>query len=215
MSDDRRAVTRRGAVWSIVVLTSLGVILATPFALSSLAPEGTDWERLSAVSQTYGAVSVFISAAALAGVALSLAYQARQTRIQNGEAHRSAHRELVLLTLSDPAYQVCWEPPNTPMTQERWKQLLVANLIVSMWSTDYKLGLMDDHLLRAVLEDYFRGEIGRAYWHNSGPSWHRYFARSGDRHERRFLALAEDAYRTAVAAGPAVPAAEYFRPPGD
>ncbi|WP_225826657.1 DUF6082 family protein [Streptomyces naphthomycinicus] len=215
MTDDRRTAVRRGTVWSAVALASLSTILVTPFVLDSLAPDGTDWERLSAVSQTYGAVSVFISAAALVGVALSLAYQARQTRIQNGEAQRSAHRELVLLTLNEAAYQVCWEPPNTPMTRERWKQLLIANLIVSMWRTDYKLGLMGDRLARAVLQDYFRGEIGRAYWHNSGPSWHRYFAGSRDRREQRFLALAEDAYRAAVAAGPAVPAAEYFRPAAD
>ncbi|MFF7984853.1 DUF6082 family protein [Streptomyces sp. NPDC007901] len=212
MTVDRRAVARRGAIWSVGVLASLGTILATPFTLRSLAPKGTDWERLSAVSQTYGAVSVLISAAALVGVAVSLAYQGRQTRIQNEEAHRSAHRELVLLTLSDPAYEVCWEPPNTSMTREKWKQLLVANLIVSMWSTDYKLGLMDSHLARSVLQDYFRGEVGRAYWHNSGPSWHRYFANSRDKHEREFLGLAEEAYRSAVAAGAPVPTSAYFLP---
>ncbi|MEV6759666.1 DUF6082 family protein [Streptomyces sp. NPDC051105] len=75
-------------------------VLAT---LNSLAPRHLAWERLSAVSQTYGAVSVFISAAALAGVAPSLAYEARQTRTQNEESHRSAHRELVILTFSDPS----------------------------------------------------------------------------------------------------------------
>jgi hypothetical protein len=213
MPDNRRRGARQAAVWGVVAFTSLSIILTTPFALNSLAPKGTDWARLSAVSQTYGAVSVFISAAALVGVALSVAYQARETRMQNAEARRSAHRELIVLTLSDPTYQVCWEPPNMPMTQERWGQLLVANLIVSNWSTDYKLGLMDDHLASAVLKDYFRGEVGRAYWHNSGPSWHRYFTQSGDRRERRFLGLAEAAYRAAVADGPPVSSTEYFLPP--
>ncbi|MEU9208207.1 DUF6082 family protein [Streptomyces sp. NPDC048415] len=119
----------------------------------------------------------------------------------------------VVLSLSDPAYQVCWEPPNTRMTQERWRQLLVANLIVSMWSSDYKLGFLDDRTTRAVLSDYFRGEIGRAYWHNSGPSWHRYFDEGRDARQRRFVDLAEEAYAAAVAAGPPILTRDYFDPP--
>ncbi|MFD3582940.1 DUF6082 family protein [Streptomyces sp. NPDC058683] len=212
MLNSHQGVTRQGLSWGVVTLVSISAILATPFALDSLAPRHLAWERLSAISQTYGAVSVLISAAALAGVALSLAYEARQTRTQNEESHRSAHRELVILTLSDPSFQVCWEPPNTPMTQEKWKQLLVANLIVSMWSSDYKLGLVDDRTTRATLDDYFRGEVGRNYWHNSGPSWHRYSAGSRDRRERRFVTLAEEAYRAALAAGDPVLTVDYFLP---
>jgi hypothetical protein len=213
MPTNRRAVRQYGVLWGGLGLAVVAVTLVTPLALDALAPKDLDWGRLSDISQTYGAVSVFVSAAALVGVALSLAYQARQTRIQNEEAHRSAHRELVVLSLSDPAYQVCWEPPNTRTTQERWRQLLVANLIVSMWSSDYKLGFLDDRTTRAVLSDYFRGEIGRAYWHNSGPSWHRYFDEGRDARQRRFVNLAEEAYAAAVAAGPPILTRDYFDPP--
>ncbi|MFJ1605030.1 DUF6082 family protein [Streptomyces sp. NPDC088253] len=213
MPSNRRTVRQYGLHWGSVGIAVVALVLATPFALNSLAPKDLDWGRLSDISQTYGAISAFVSAAALIGVALSLVYQARQTHIQNEEAHRSAHRELVLLTLSDPAYQVCWEPPNTRMTQERWRQLLVANLIVSMWSSDYKLGLYDDRTMLAVLSDYFRGEIGRAYWHNSGPSWRAYFNESRHARQRRFVNLAEKAYTTAVAAGPPLLTRDYFEPP--
>ncbi|WP_327352936.1 DUF6082 family protein [Streptomyces sp. NBC_01304] len=211
MPINRTAVRRRGAYLGGLGLAVLA-LAATPFLLDSLASPGRDWERLSNISQTYGAISVVISTVALLAVAASLVYQARQTRIQNEEAHRSTHRELMLLTLSDPAYQVCWEPPNTRMTAERWRQLLVANLIVSMWSSDYKLGLISDPGVRAVLEDYFRGEIGRAYWHNSAPSWRRYLDKSHDPRERRFVGIADEAYAAAVAAGPPVPTGEYFIP---
>ena len=213
MPTNRRVVRQYGIHWGALGVVALTVILATPFTLDALAPKDLDWGQLSDISQTYGAVSVFVSAAALVGVVLSLAYQARQTRIQNEEAHRSAHRELVLLSLSNPAYQVCWEPPNTRMTEERWRQLLVANLIVSMWSSDYKLGVMDDRTTLAVLDDYFRGEIGRAYWLNSGPSWHGYFDGSRDARQRRFVSLAEEAYTAAVAAGPPILIRDYFDPP--
>ncbi|MCX4588684.1 DUF6082 family protein [Streptomyces sp. NBC_01549] len=213
MPSNRRAVRQYGLQWGSLGIAVVALILATPFALDFLAPKDLDWGLLSNISQTYGAVSVFVSAAALIGVALSLVYQARQTHIQNEEAHRSAHRELVLLTLSDPAYQVCWEPPNTRMTEERWRQLLVANLIVSMWSSDYKLGLMDDRTMLAILSDYFRGEIGRAYWHNSGPSWHAYLNEGRDGRQRRFVNLAEKAYTAAVATGPPLLTRDYFEPP--
>ncbi|MFG2385743.1 DUF6082 family protein [Streptomyces avermitilis] len=213
MPTNRRGIRYYGAHWSVLGIAVLAAVLATPFALDALAPTDLEWGRLSDISQTYGAVSVLASAAALVGVALSLAYQARQTRIQNEETHASAHRELVLLSLSDPVYQVCWEPPNTPVTEERWRQLLVANLIVSMWSSDYKLSIMDDRTTLAVLGDYFRGEIGRAYWHNSGPSWHQYFDHSRDARQRRFVSLADEAYNAAAAAGPPILARDYFAPP--
>ncbi|CAM5715881.1 hypothetical protein SALBM135S_09758 [Streptomyces alboniger] len=204
---------RRALAWISVILISLAIITATPLLLSNLAPSGMNWDRLSNISQTYGALSVFFSAAALIGVVLSIAHQARQIRIQNEESHRSAHRELTLLTLDDPAFLVCWEPPNTAITQERWRQLLVSNLIVSMWSSDFKLHLYDAHTMRAILRDYFRGEIGRAYWMNSGPLWHRMTESGSDRRLHDFVRIADETYAAAVASGPAVLPAAYFAPP--
>ncbi|MEU6996384.1 DUF6082 family protein [Streptomyces sp. NPDC046465] len=204
---------RSTAAWGSAAMASFAIIAATPFLLDGLAPHGMDWNRLSDISQTYGALSVLFSAAALVGVVLSIAHQARQTRIQNVESHRSAHRELTALTLSDPDFLLCWEPPNTPMTRERWRQLLVSNLIVSMWSSDFTLNLFDEHALRALLQDYFRGEIGRAYWANSGPSWHRLTESDPDSRMRAFVRVADRAFAAAVADGPPVPAAAYFTPP--
>ncbi|WP_055697106.1 MULTISPECIES: DUF6082 family protein [Streptomyces] len=205
--------SRGAAIWSGAALASLAAISATPFLLDGLAPHGMDWNRLSDISQTYGALSAIFSAAALVGIVLSIAHQARQTRIQHEEAHRSAHRELTLLTLNDPAFLVCWEPPNTPVTQERWRQLLVSNLIVSMWSTDFKLNLCDEPTIRSTLLDYFRGEVGRAYWANSAPSWHRLTESGADRRLCRFVRIADEAYAAAVSTGPPVPSTAYFVEP--
>lgn len=204
---------RRTAAWGGAALAALAIIAATPFLLDGLAPHGMNWNRLSDISQTYGALSVLFSAAALIGVVLSIAHQARQSHIQNVESHRSAHRELTALTLSDPDFLMCWEPPNTPMTRERWRQLLVSNLIVSMWSSDFKLNLCDEPTLRAILQDYFRGEIGRAYWANSGPSWHRLAEAGSDRQLRAFVRIADEAFAAATASGAPVAAAAYFTPP--
>ncbi|MFI8933596.1 DUF6082 family protein [Streptomyces sp. NPDC053474] len=203
---------RRITAWTGGTLVGMAVIALTPFLLNGLAPHHLDWSRLSDVSQTYGALSVLFSAAALVGVALSIAHQARQTRIQNQEAHRSEHRDLIQLSLSDPDFIACWEPPRTRMTQQRWRQLLMGNLIVSMWSSNFKLGLLEESSARVLLEDYFRGEIGRAYWANSGPLWRRFTAAGSDRREKWFVRIAEEAYARAVACGPPVPASEYFVP---
>lgn len=209
----RQVARQRGVFWGGLSVAVLAIIVATPFILSALAPKDQDWGRLSDISQTYGALSVIVSAAALVGVVLSIAYQARQTRIQNEESHRSAHRDLLLLVLSNPTYLVCLEPPNTRMPEERFRQIIVANLFVSMWSSDFKLGLLDDRTLRAVLEDYFRGEIGRAYWSNSRSSWHRYFDESRDPRERQFVRIADEAHAASTAAGPPVLTSDYFTLP--
>jgi hypothetical protein len=55
-----------------------------------------------------------LSAGALAGVAASLAYQSRQTRIATEETTWTAHRELLLLSLAKPEFLTCWEPPSVP-----------------------------------------------------------------------------------------------------
>lgn len=208
-SHNRRSNT---VIWSLIAVAALVTISATPFLLNAVAPSGLDWERLSSVSQTYGALSVLFSAAALVGVVASVGHQARQTRIQNEEAHRSSHRELTLLTLSHPDFVTCWEPPNTPMTQQRWRQLLVSNLIVSMWSTDFRLNLLDEQGMKAIAQDHFRGEIGRAHWANSGSSWRRLTDGGSDRRLRLFVHIFDEAYVESVASGPPVAAAAYFIP---
>jgi hypothetical protein len=78
----------------------VGLILLTPFLLMAVGPEDADWAKLSQINQAYGALSVILSAGAVAGVAASLAYQARQTRIATEETTWSAHRELLLLALA-------------------------------------------------------------------------------------------------------------------
>ncbi|MXM67825.1 hypothetical protein GR925_31430 [Streptomyces sp. HUCO-GS316] len=211
MTSPRRRL-RITVVWSLTATATLAAISATPFLLNAVTPAGLNWDRLSSVSQTYSALSVLFSAAALLGVAASIAFQARQTHIQNEEAHRSSHRELTALTLTHPDFLTCWEPPNTPVTQKRWRQFLVSNLIVSMWSTDFRLNLLDEQGARAVAYDHFRGEVGRAYWANSGASWHRVSDGGSDRRLQLFVRILDEAYEASVASGPPVIAADYFVP---
>ncbi|MFI8532831.1 DUF6082 family protein [Streptomyces aquilus] len=188
----------------------MGLILATPFILNALAPSDLDWGQLSNVSQTYGALSVLFSAAALAGVAVSLWYQARQTQIAHEAARRDAHRELIILALGDGSLLECWEPPNTPMTAARRKQILFTNLIVSNWESDFKLGNLGEAALQDMFDGHFAGEIAREHWAVGGHGWRVSAELSVDPMRRHFFEIADERYARAVAAGPPVAAAEYF-----
>ncbi|CAM5661799.1 hypothetical protein SALBM311S_04670 [Streptomyces alboniger] len=106
----------------------LGLIASTPFVLAALAPENADWGKLSDISQAYGAVSVVLSAIALAGVALSLLYQVRQARTGNEQAIRDSHLQLATLALSNPELLQAWSPPAAPVTLKRHQQHLITSL---------------------------------------------------------------------------------------
>ncbi|MFJ8493625.1 DUF6082 family protein [Streptomyces sp. NPDC094038] len=200
----------RTLVAASCALSTLGLIVGTPFILNVLAPDDLNWGQLSNVSQTYGALSVLISAAALAGVAASLWYQARQTQIAQEAARRDAHRELIILALGDPSLLACWEPPQTPMTATRRKQILFTNLIVTNWESDFRLGNLGEAALRDMFDGHFQGEIAREHWVTGGPGWRASAELSADPMRRRFVEIADERYARAVAEGSPVAAAEYF-----
>ncbi|MFJ3841849.1 DUF6082 family protein [Streptomyces sp. NPDC090054] len=207
---------RRWAFWSAAAIVALIAIASTPFLLERVVPDGKDWDRLSDVSQTYGAASVFFSAAALLGVVASIAYQARQTNITNQEAQRASHRQLLLVALEHPELRVCWEPMGGVQSEEQARRVLYTNLIVSNWSADYRLRRANERAARVQLEIHFQGESARNHWAVCAATWRRYATAEGDRRGLRFVELMDEIYEQALATGPAVPLASYFTPlPGD
>ncbi|MFF9819015.1 DUF6082 family protein [Streptomyces sp. NPDC014006] len=180
----------------------LGLIVSTPFVLAALAPANTDWGKLSDISQTYGAVSVVLSAIALAGVALSLLYQVRQTRTSNEQAIRDSHLELATLALSDPDLLLAWSPPETPVALKRHRQHVMASLALGELLQRFRIGHLSGEKLAVKLDGHFRSEIAREQWNREGPGWRRTME-AGDRLDRVFVRLVEERCQAAVAAGPA------------
>ncbi|MFD5890623.1 DUF6082 family protein [Streptomyces sp. NPDC060334] len=203
----------RWVVWFGAGLAVLAAIASTPLLLEHAIPDGKDWNRLSDVSQTYGAASVFFSAAALLGVVASIAYQGRQTSIANQEAQRASHRQLLLVALEHPELRVCWEPMEGVQSESEARRVLYSNLIVSNWSADYRLRRANEHAARVQLEIHFQGEAARRHWAVCRATWRRYAAAEGDRRGLRFVELMDETYERALAAGPAVPSASYFLHP--
>ncbi|MGW2642038.1 DUF6082 family protein [Streptomyces sp. NPDC001348] len=178
--------------------------------LMALGPRNADWEKLSQISQAYGALSVILSAGALAGVAASLAYQARQTRIATEETTWTAHRELLLLSLADTEFLTCWEPPSIAVTLEEWRRIVYAHLIVQDWEKSYQFGLINDDQLTRTFALHFRGQTARDHWRNSRDFYLQHAAAGENPRLHRFAGLAERAYQAAVAAGPPISSADYF-----
>ncbi|MFF6915694.1 DUF6082 family protein [Streptomyces sp. NPDC012466] len=207
-----RLKARQWAVWTAVTMVILLLILFTPVLLERALVAHDDWERLSAVSQTYGALSVLFSAAALLGVVASLTYQARQTRTASEEAQRSWHRQLLLVTLEHPEFMVCWEPPTTELTMDRARQLMFTHLIVTSWDAEFRLGRVGEQGVRGLLERHFQGECARMHWAGRSNGWRRYVVAAGDARGIRFVELMDEAYEAALAAGPPVLSAAYFVP---
>ncbi|MFJ3308275.1 DUF6082 family protein [Streptomyces sp. NPDC086549] len=203
-------------VWTALAgVLILGLILATPFILMALGPQDADWAKLSQISQAYGALSVILSAGALVGVAASLAYQARQTRIATEETTWTAHRELLLLSLAETEFLACWEPPSIAVSLEEWRRVVYANLIIQDWEKSFRFGLINDDQLARTFEMHFRGQIARDHWRNSRTFYLSHAVSGGDRRLRRLAELADRAYEAATAAGPPVPSADYFVRPGE
>ncbi|WP_425473542.1 DUF6082 family protein [Streptomyces tailanensis] len=195
-----------------MALVTLAALLGTPFFLRAVAPERTDWSELSDVSQTYGSVSILVSTLALAGVVVSLIYQARQTRVAQEEAARVGHRDLVLFSLHDPVLLECWEPPRDGTTRDEWKRIAFTNLIITRWANSFKLGRTTEGQLRGVLGEHFRGQPARDHWEGARAGWIRHVEAGTSRRARRFACIADECYQAAVEAGPAVAASQYFEP---
>lgn len=147
--------------------------------------------------------STLISATALAGVAVSLLLQGRQTRAAEALSMRQEHRELVRLAIDDPGLQPCWGGTGA----SRHTGDSYTNLIVSFWWASYDIGFRGDADMRGVLRTFFEGEQPRRWWDEYGRDrWmlSRTSGRFRNGRYRRFVRFVEDEYQRAVAAGPPI-----------
>ncbi|MEU9064174.1 DUF6082 family protein [Streptomyces sp. NPDC048430] len=165
------------------------------------------------MSQAYGAVSVVLSAIALAGVALSLLYQVRQARTSNEQAIRDSHLQLATSALSNPDLLQAWLPPVGQVTLKRHQQHLITSLALGELLQRFCIGHLSAEKLAVKLDGHFRGEIAREQWEREGPGWRRTME-AGDRLDRVFVRLVDERYQAAVAAGPALAVVEFQDPRG-
>jgi hypothetical protein len=185
----------------------LTIVILSPFLLGALNSfDITDWTRLSEIGQTYGAVSAVLSALALGAVAVSVSIQARQAKAGQIQAVRQFHLDLIRMQLDDlPTYLPCWGPLDlpSPMAQRRH---IYTNLVFSYGSMGYNVGEISEPWLRDMLNGMFQSESARRYWLMARGAW--VASAATNRRGRRFVAIVDDEYCRADAAGPPVIADE-------
>jgi hypothetical protein len=194
----------------LVIVATIAAIPLTPPLLKLLALLNEDWKSLSDVSQAYGFLSVIFSGAALIGVATSIIFQAHQTKISNEEERRAALRELILTSINNPEFLVCWQPSRNALPLALARQLYFTHLIVTQWHSDYVLKRANDEAMRVQLALHFKGERAREHWVDRAAGWREYAEASKDARQIRFTDLMDEAYANSVAAGPPIAASSYF-----
>jgi hypothetical protein len=195
-----------------LVAGAAAAVLLSPVLLRQVADRSANWGTLSDVGQTYGAASALLSALALAGVAASLFFQARQADGQQIQTVRMLHVELTRMALEEPElFLPSWRPIDAPTIAGK-RQHLYQNLLISYVWMSYELSGLREAEVRALLSRIFEGEAARLYWRRVRGGWMPTFVRSSSRRRgRRFIRVVDEEYERAVKAGPATSPA-YFDP---
>jgi hypothetical protein len=196
----------------LLVIVSVGLVVVSPLGLSALdSGSQVDWNRLSDIGQTYGAVSAIIAAVALLGVMISLVIQSREAKAARKNARRSHHVELMRMAMDDPRYMECWGPYVTENFAAEG-QYTYINLVIAHWYSEYEVGELSDTLLQASAAYVFASAPGRRYWQNGGRFWRDNYS---GRRAKRFHQVLEETYQEAIKKPPSrppVPAKAEARP---
>lgn len=186
----------------LLVLVAAGLVIASPWALSALGEVGgRDWNQLSKIGATYGAVSAIIAAIALFGVVASLVIQTREAKAAREQGLRALHTDLMRMAMDDPVYMECWGPYITESFDTE-RQFTYINLIISRWHSVYEIGEVTDIRLRAAAVSLFSSAPGLGYWQAGGDFWKEMYS---DRRSQRFYRILDVAYREALKKQPIIP----------
>ena len=143
------------------------LVLISPLGIHDLvAVHHTNWEQLSYVGQTYGAVSALLDAAALVGVVVSVLLQVRESALSRVQAGRSRHFELIQMAMQEPLLMQAFHSLSDSDEANRlnaYVSLLIQNLQMLWDSRD-----IEEDELRANLADLLVTDAGRRYWQEFG-----------------------------------------------
>jgi hypothetical protein len=181
----------------VVAVIGIGTLAAAPFILLTLRDQTHDWNELSDIATTYGAAAAFLSVLALAGVAVSLIFQARETKANREQALRSLHVDLLKMAMDDEVYRRCWGPFFDSDDPDAQRAQMYTNMIFSHWQLVYELNALSEEHLRQSAFVVLSGDEGHQFW--TGARAMRAVAASTKR-ERRFHEIIEEEYQRATAA---------------
>ena len=170
-SDHAAVRLRSAAVFTLIALLAAAAVAVSPVALRVFDGAGGEWERLSFIGQTYGAVSALIAVFALVGVIGTLVFQARDSRRAIEETRRQAMSDLLKMAMDDPDLDECGGPIPQPADPKARKQQLYTNMIIAQWSAAFEAEAIPEGRLRLIAREMFEGRPGRTYWQRAGQGW--------------------------------------------
>lgn len=151
-----------------LLLAAVFLVLVSPLALPALDRAGSrDWQRLSDIGQTYGAVSALLSVVALGGVVASLVLQTQQTKLDRLQAHRSFHLQLLKMAIDDPDLHACWgsiAPDWGSLSPVERRQFAYCNQVVSFMEMSFDVGTINEAWLRGAAQELFGSAVSRQWW---------------------------------------------------
>ncbi|MET7333316.1 DUF6082 family protein [Nonomuraea sp. NPDC005650] len=195
----RRRFARRLLIALAVISIMAGILLGAPFLLLRVGrTDRESWAMLSDIGEAYGGVASVFGMLALVGVAASLVLQSREAAANRELAQRTIHTDLLIKALDDPALRACWGP-SFHNDDERDREHLYTNLIVSFWRSMFEIGKITEVQLHALAGELFAGAPGRRYWTVAGPHQG---ARYVTKRDRRFVQILNRAYAEASIGDP-------------
>lgn len=147
-----------------VLIVAIALIGFSPYALDLFTGAKGYWERLSFIGQTYGAASALLAVLALIGVAVSLVFQARESRATREQAFRDANTEMLKMAMDDPAYAECWGGNLASGEPREQRQSMYVNMILTQWEMGYETGAIGETHIRALAARLFEGRVPWEFW---------------------------------------------------
>ncbi|MEX5636273.1 DUF6082 family protein [Parafrankia sp. FMc2] len=193
----------------VVAMIGIGALAAAPLILTAARGQSNDWNELGDIATTYGAAAALLSVLALAGVAVSLVFQARETKASRDQALRSLHVDLLRMAMDDEVYRRCWGEFFDSSDPEEQRAQLYVNMIFSHWELMFELNALTEVALHEAARIVLAGPDGRRFWEGSREIR----ARSvSSRRKRRFHAIVDEEYLRIASPAP-VPDPDSSAPP--
>jgi hypothetical protein len=167
------AVPRIYAGFAATTATLVGVIILivfSPLALQVLDDDNRDWERLSLIGQSYGAISAVLAAAAVVAVALTLMLQQRQMREARRLAIRQFHTNLLVMAIENPDLLPAWGHVPRPDGADP-RLTLYTNLVLNYFVLLHQTGSANLEEIRLHLRFMAASEWARSYWESTAEIW--------------------------------------------
>lgn len=139
---------------------------------------------------------------ALVGVAVSLVFQARESRATREQAFRDANTEMLKMAMDDPDYAECWGGNLAPGEPRAQRQSMYVNMILTQWEMGYETGAIGETHIRALAERLFEGRVPWEFWRRVRELR---LETAESRRARRFQRIIDEAFQRAPEPAPVRP----------